>query len=98
MKQILFLTGWDLKSLVFDEKLVLPQTGTVIPSVNTPTFAFEQNNGTTDYSGKLTGLCSGSLPITYKVEYSTTSDFSSDVNEATGSSTHGGGRVIRSKN
>ena len=31
------------------------------------------------------------MPITYKVEYSTTSDFSSDVNEATGSSAHGGG-------
>ena len=36
----------------FDETLVLPQTGTIIPSVNTPTFAFIQNNGTpaTDYS------------------------------------------------
>ena len=28
------------------------------------------------------------MPITYKVEYSTTSDFSSDVNEATGSLAH----------
>ena len=89
------IRNWlGFKIASFDETLVLANgMSTNIPSINTPTFAFEQDGaGTppTDYSGKLTwSRASGSTNnLTYKIEYSTSSDFNSGVTVVNASLAH----------